>query len=222
MNSAPGGRDGAPRRRRRTRADARRSTTRPRRAALAALPLAARRRAARRRARACCSSYPLVASPFFTFQIGAQSLALGMIALSLSFLGGYGGMISLAQMTVAGIAGYLVAIFGSERAATRSASTGRGGSPCRSRCSIATVVRHADRLAVGAHRGHLHDHDHAGDRRGVPLPRAAELQRVQRLPGAAAACIRRRCSGIDWRSPVPFYFLCLVLRARRLLPRAST
>ena len=48
--------------------------------------------------------YPLVATPFFTFQIGAQSLTLGLIALSLTFLGGYGGMISLAQMTVAGIA----------------------------------------------------------------------------------------------------------------------
>jgi branched-chain amino acid transport system permease protein len=56
--------------------------------------------------------YPLVASPFFIYQIGAQSLVLGLIALSLMFLGGYGGMISLAQMTVAGIAGYMVAIFG--------------------------------------------------------------------------------------------------------------
>ncbi|HEY2187267.1 MAG TPA: branched-chain amino acid ABC transporter permease [Caldimonas sp.] len=56
--------------------------------------------------------YPFVASPFFTYQIGAQALALGLIALSLTFLGGYGGMVSLAQMTVAGFAGYLVAIFG--------------------------------------------------------------------------------------------------------------
>ncbi|MDI9336754.1 MAG: branched-chain amino acid ABC transporter permease, partial [Gammaproteobacteria bacterium] len=37
---------------------------------------------------------------------------LGIIALSLSFLGGYGGMVSLAQMTVAGIAGYSLAILG--------------------------------------------------------------------------------------------------------------
>ena len=51
--------------------------------------------------------YPWVAPPFFTFQIGAQSLVLGLIALSLTFLGGYGGMVSLAQMTVAGIAGYI-------------------------------------------------------------------------------------------------------------------
>ncbi len=56
--------------------------------------------------------YPFVATPFFTYQIGAQSLALGLIALSLTFLGGYGGMVSLAQMTVAGFAAYMLAIFG--------------------------------------------------------------------------------------------------------------
>ena len=56
--------------------------------------------------------FPFVASPFVTFQVGAQSLVLGMIALSLSFLAGYGGMISLAQMTVAGVAGYSMAVFG--------------------------------------------------------------------------------------------------------------
>jgi branched-chain amino acid transport system permease protein len=56
--------------------------------------------------------YPFFASPFFTFQIGAQSLALGLVALSLTFLGGYGGMVSLAQMTIAGLAAYLIAIFG--------------------------------------------------------------------------------------------------------------
>lgn len=57
-------------------------------------------------------AYPFFATPFFTFQIGAQSLALGLIALSLIFLGGYGGMVSLAQMTVAGFAAYMLAIFG--------------------------------------------------------------------------------------------------------------
>lgn len=60
--------------------------------------------------------YPWVASPFFTFQIGGQALVLGIIALSLSFLAGYGGMVSLSQMTVAGVAGYFVAIFGTSAA----------------------------------------------------------------------------------------------------------
>jgi branched-chain amino acid transport system permease protein len=67
-------------------------------------------------------AFPWFATPFFTFQIGAQTLALGLIALSLTFLAGSGGMISLAQMTVAGIAGYMVAIFGS--AAADGASLG--------------------------------------------------------------------------------------------------
>ena len=57
-------------------------------------------------------AYPGFTSDFFTFQIGAYSLILATIALSLMMLAGYGGMISLAQMTVAGLAGYLVAIFG--------------------------------------------------------------------------------------------------------------
>lgn len=56
--------------------------------------------------------YPLVATPFFTFQVGAQSLVLGLIALSLALLAGYGGMVTLSQMTVAGIAGYAVALLG--------------------------------------------------------------------------------------------------------------
>jgi branched-chain amino acid transport system permease protein len=57
-------------------------------------------------------AYPFAATPFFTYQIGGQALVLGLVALSLTFLAGYGGMLSLAQMTVAGIAGYCVAIFG--------------------------------------------------------------------------------------------------------------
>jgi branched-chain amino acid transport system permease protein len=60
--------------------------------------------------------FPLVASPFVVFQIGAQALILGMIALSLMVLAGYGGMVSLAQLTVAGVAGYAVAILGTNSA----------------------------------------------------------------------------------------------------------
>ena len=56
--------------------------------------------------------YPLLASSFFTFQVGAYSLILGIIGLSLMVLAGYGGMVSLAQLTVAGIASYFVAILG--------------------------------------------------------------------------------------------------------------
>jgi branched-chain amino acid transport system permease protein len=57
-------------------------------------------------------AYPLLVPRFWAFQIGAQSLWLGTIALSLIFLAGYGGMVSLAQMTLAGVAGYTVALLG--------------------------------------------------------------------------------------------------------------
>ncbi|PHP66844.1 ABC transporter ATP-binding protein [Zhengella mangrovi] len=56
--------------------------------------------------------YPAMASDFFLTQIGGYSLILGMIALSLMLLAGYGGMVSLAQITIAGAAAYVIAIFG--------------------------------------------------------------------------------------------------------------
>jgi len=46
------------------------------------------------------------------FQIFGWSFLLGMVALSLMFLAGYGGMVSLVQMTIAACAGYIAAIFG--------------------------------------------------------------------------------------------------------------
>ncbi len=61
---------------------------------------------------------PFVASSFFTYQVASQSLIFGLIALSLTFLAGYGGMVSLAQMSVAGMAGYAVAVLGASGTAT--------------------------------------------------------------------------------------------------------
>jgi branched-chain amino acid transport system permease protein len=55
---------------------------------------------------------PAVASDFVLDQIVGWTLILGMIALSLMFLAGYGGMVSLAQMTVASVAGYMMAVLG--------------------------------------------------------------------------------------------------------------
>lgn len=56
---------------------------------------------------------PAFAGSFWLFQVWGWAFILGTIALSLMFLAGYGGMVSLAQMTVAGLAGYMVAILGS-------------------------------------------------------------------------------------------------------------
>ncbi|MEM8840855.1 MAG: branched-chain amino acid ABC transporter permease, partial [Pseudomonadota bacterium] len=55
---------------------------------------------------------PAIAGDFILFQIFGWTFILGIIALSLMFLAGYGGMVSLVQMTVAGVGGYMVAIFG--------------------------------------------------------------------------------------------------------------
>jgi branched-chain amino acid transport system permease protein len=55
---------------------------------------------------------PMIANNFFLIEIFGTSLILGIVALSLMFLAGYGGMVSLMQLTVAGFAGYMVAVFG--------------------------------------------------------------------------------------------------------------
>lgn len=56
---------------------------------------------------------PGFCSTFVLLQILGWAMILGMVALSLMFLAGYGGMVSLVQLTVAGVAAYGVAILGS-------------------------------------------------------------------------------------------------------------
>src|SRR5271167_2660071 len=56
---------------------------------------------------------PLLANGFFLIEIFGTTLILGVVALSLMFLAGYGGMVSLMQLTIAGFAGYMIAVLGS-------------------------------------------------------------------------------------------------------------
>jgi len=53
---------------------------------------------------------PCVATDFWLLNIFGQAFALGLIVLSLDFLAGYGGFVSMAQMTLAGCAGYALAL----------------------------------------------------------------------------------------------------------------
>jgi branched-chain amino acid transport system permease protein len=55
---------------------------------------------------------PLIANGFFLIEIFGTTLILGIVALSLMFLAGYGGMVSLMQLTIAGLAGYMTAVLG--------------------------------------------------------------------------------------------------------------
>src|SRR6185437_12542060 len=63
---------------------------------------------------------PLIANGFFLIEIFATTLILGTVALSLMLLAGYGGMVSLMQLTIAGFAGYMYAIFGMSASANIS------------------------------------------------------------------------------------------------------
>jgi branched-chain amino acid transport system permease protein len=63
---------------------------------------------------------PAIVTSFILVQVVGWAMILGIIALSLMFLGGYGGMVSLAQMTVAGVAGYMITVFGASSLPTIS------------------------------------------------------------------------------------------------------
>ncbi len=152
--------------------------------------------------------YPLVASPFFTYQVGAYALILGTIALSLTVLAGYGGMVSLAQMSVAGLAGYMVAILGQN-----SAGLGLGW-PWWIATPLALVIGTLSSVGVGllairtagiytimitlaigmafylfAQQNYLIFNGHSG------------------FAGIAPPTL----FGVSWRDPLPFYYLTLAI-----------
>ncbi len=153
--------------------------------------------------------YPWVASPFFTFQIGGQALALGLIALSLTFLAGYGGMVSLAQMTVAGLAAYMVAIFGMSAATEISL-----GWPWWLAVTIALVVA----TLAGTVIGWLSVRTEGIYTIMITLAIGVAFyylceQNYTVLNGHAGFqhVLAPVVFGVDWREPMPYYYLALVL-----------
>ena len=61
---------------------------------------------------AALATLPVILNDFWLAQVFTRALILGIIALSLSFLATYLGVVSFAQITLAGVAGYAVAYFG--------------------------------------------------------------------------------------------------------------
>lgn len=61
-------------------------------------------------------AYPHFVPDFWVVSVGAYAMVLGIIALSLTFLAAFGGMISMAQMAIAGVASYTLAIFSAHAA----------------------------------------------------------------------------------------------------------
>jgi len=148
--------------------------------------------------------YPLIVPGFWAFQIGAQSLFLGVISLSLMFLGGYGGMISLAQITIAGIAGHMVAIVGGNSlnfglmwpwwatiptalAVATIAATLIGVISVRTEGIYTIMITIAIAVAFFyfVQQNYSVFNGHSGYASVLPPP----------------------LFGVDWRSPVPFYYL---------------
>jgi branched-chain amino acid transport system permease protein len=154
-------------------------------------------------------AYPWIASPFLTFQIGGQALALGLIALSLTFLGGYGGMISLAQMTVAGIAGYMVAIFGAAASSDTAISLGW---PWWVALPVAIAIATAAAIFIGW----LSVRTEGIYTIMITLAVGVAfyylcLQNYSVFNGFQGfqRVLPPKVFGVDWRSPVPFYYLAL-------------
>ncbi len=152
--------------------------------------------------------YPLIVPDFWAFQIGGQSLFLGVISLSLMFLGGYGGMVSLAQMTVAGVAGYLIAIVGGNSlnfglmwpwwaavpvaiAGGTMAATLIGAISARTTGIYTIMITIAIAMAFFylAQQNYTLFNGHSG----------------------FASILPPQVFGIDWRAPIPFYFMSLAV-----------
>lgn len=155
--------------------------------------------------------YPAIASDFFIFQIGAYSLLLGTVALSLMMLAGYGGMVSLAQMTVAGFAGYMMAIFGTN-------SVGVHGLGWPWWVLIPAVILSA--ACLSALIGAIAVRTEGIYTIMITLAIAVAFFYFTRQNYALfngftgfAGVAPPHVFGVDWRAPVPFYYLSLAIAA---------
>jgi branched-chain amino acid transport system permease protein len=153
--------------------------------------------------------FPAVASDFFLTQIGGYSLIFGMLALSLMMLAGYGGMVSLAQITVAGVAGYMIAIFGQN-----SSGVHGFGWPWWIAAPFAVLIAALASALIGAIS--VRTEGIYTIMITLAIATAAFYFTQQNytifngFPGFAGLKAPVFWS-VDWRSPVAFYYLCLVM-----------
>jgi branched-chain amino acid transport system permease protein len=151
---------------------------------------------------------PTLASDFWLFQVFGWSFCLGVIALSLMFLAGYGGMVSLIQMTVAALAGYMVAILGTSGVQQISL-----GLPWWLYLPLAVLIAAAFATAVGA----LAVRTEGIYTIMITLAIASAFfyftrQNYEIFNGYSGfnLVVPPRVLGIDWRQPTAFYYLALV------------
>ncbi len=94
--------------------------------------------------------YPQVMPRFWVLSIGANAMILGIAALSLVFMAGYGGMTSLAQAALAGFAAYMVALLSLEPSTNATGSTLGAGLPAIPSALIAIALATALGALFGA------------------------------------------------------------------------
>jgi branched-chain amino acid transport system permease protein len=154
---------------------------------------------------------PLIANGFFLIEIFGTTLILGIIALSLMFLAGYGGMVSLMQLTIAGFAGYMVAVFGVSGSANISL-----GWPWW----LATPMALALATAFGALGGALAVRTEGIYTIMITLAIGAAFYYFTNQNWAIFnghtginTIATPHFWGVDWRADVPFYYLTLATAA---------
>jgi branched-chain amino acid transport system permease protein len=154
---------------------------------------------------------PAVANDFIFVQVVGWAMILGIIALSLMFLAGYGGMVSLAQMTVAGVAGYMIAVLGASSLPNVSLFW-----PWWVAAPLAIVIA----VAFGTFSGALSARTEGIYTIMITLAIAAgffylTLQNYAIFNGfnGFTAIPAPKFWGINWKAPIPLYYLILFFAA---------
>lgn len=153
---------------------------------------------------------PTYSSDFILMQIFGWAFILGIVGLSLMFLAGYGGMVSLAQMTTAGVAGYAVALLGPSGSAISLHLAWWAYVPLAILCSMvfgiavgAVAVRTQGiytvmiTLAIAAAFFYF----------------ASQNQEVFNGSRGFNAITTPHLFGVDWQTAIPFYYLSLGIAA---------
>lgn len=155
-------------------------------------------------------AFPFVASDFWVSTVACRILVLGTMALSLTFLASFAGLVSFAQMAVAGVAGYALALLSAN-------TSGVGleiGWPLAVLCAIALATMSGFLVGVISIRSS-----------GIYLlmitlaisvcmfyftsQNTALFNGADGVNGVNAPVI----SKVNLRAPMPFYFLCLGVAA---------
>lgn len=151
---------------------------------------------------------PIFLNSFLLVQVIAQSAILGLIALSLMLLGGWGGIVSLSQMTVAGLAGYTLAIVGTSSVSQSWGWSAWGAVPLA--LAVSTLAGVLFGLAAGRTKGVYTIMITLAIGVAVYYFANQNYSIFNGFTGYSGISAPQPF-GVDLRAPVPFYVLCVAL-----------